>query len=144
MKTTNDNFTIFYVDDDMDDLYFFEETLKKINGEHQLHTTRDGNSLLQLLEAPPPHPHLIIVDLNMPIMDGFEVLDRICNGSQSKPAPIVVFTTSRDRESAMRCKDLGADMFVSKPDDFKSMEKVLSGLLKTNWTDPSSYKFHYQ
>lgn len=142
MNTANDKLTIFYLDDDRDDLYFFEETLKKINGEHELHTTRAGQELLQLLESPPPHPHLIFVDLNMPGMDGFEVLDRIRNRAQSKPAPIIVFTTSQDRESALRCKDLGADMFVSKPDDYQSLEKVLKGLLKTNWSDPSSFKFH--
>ncbi len=144
MKTTDDKLTIFYVDDDIDDLFFFEETLKKIGTEHELHTSRDGFELLHLLEAPPPHPHLIFVDLNMPVMDGFEVLDRICNRAEKKPAPVVVFTTSRDRETALRCKDLGADMFVSKPEDFLAMEKVLSGLLATNWNDPSSYKFHFQ
>lgn len=141
MQNQSDKYTIFYLDDDYDDQYLFRETLENIETSHELFTQTEGEELLQLLESPPPTPSMIFLDLNMPGMNGFEVLERIKASAKSEKIPVIIFSTSSDEGAKSRCRELGANMFITKPQDYRQLESVLEKVLKINWRNPSTYKF---
>ncbi len=141
MHNQSDKYTIFYLDDDFDDQYLFRETLENIQSSHELYTQSEGEELLQLLESPPPSPSMIFLDLNMPGMTGFEVLEKIKTSAKSEKIPVIIFSTSSDESTKVRCRELGANMFITKPQDYRQLTSVLDRVLKINWRNPSSYKF---
>ena len=90
-------FTIFYTDDDQDDLEFFREIIESIDANISLVTHTNGDQLLHALDNPPPQPHLVFLDINMPGMTGFEVLKKVRQSHDS--LPVVMFSTSGDDET---------------------------------------------
>ena len=70
-------YTIFYTDDDPDDQDFFKEVVAEITPQHNIFTQNDGYELLEILQNPPPSPHIVFLDLNMPRKSGYQVLKEI-------------------------------------------------------------------
>lgn len=70
-------FTIFYTDDDLDDLDFFTEVVESMENGVELVTQNNGKKLLEALHNPPPAPSVVFLDLNMPGINGFDVLTEI-------------------------------------------------------------------
>lgn len=126
--------TIFYTDDDPDDQQLFKEVLAEIGGHHHIFTQNHGEELMNMLKNPPPSPHIVFLDLNMPVKNGYEVLKEIRNSDSLQTTPVVVFTTSDDKDSIAMTKNLGADMFVSKPASYSQYKKTLGDLISKNWT----------
>jgi CheY-like chemotaxis protein len=114
---------ILLADDDPDDLDMMRRALQKINLANELHTVGDGEELLDYLlhrgkYAPPaafPTPALILLDLNMPKMDGREALREIKLNPKLHSIPVVVMTTSTAQQDIARSYDLGCNSFISKP-----------------------------
>ena len=69
-------YTIFYADDDLDDLEFFREIVENLDADVNLVTQQNGQEVLHALNNPPPNPHLLFLDINMPGMTGFDVLQK--------------------------------------------------------------------
>ncbi|MEI6296063.1 MAG: response regulator [bacterium] len=68
-----------------------------------------------LVKAKEVIPHIILLDLNMPIMNGFEVLEKLKQDSEMKEIPVIIFSSLGDREeNVQKCKALGADDFIIK------------------------------
>lgn len=96
----------------------------------------DGEQLLDLLahrgsyagEAAVPRPGLILLDLNMPRMDGQEALRIIKADPKLKSIPVVILTTSRAEEEIYRAYQLGANSYVTKPVTFDGLVSVLKAL----------------
>jgi len=76
----------------------------------------------------PPRPDLIILDLNLPRMDGREVLARVKSDDDLKRIPVVILTTSRDEEDILRSYNLHANCFISKPIDLNQFLKVVRSI----------------
>jgi CheY-like chemotaxis protein len=72
-----------------------------------------------------PRPGLILLDLNLPRLDGREVLRRIKNDPQLSTIPVVVLTTSNDEEDVLSCYDAGANTYVTKPIAFDGFLKTV-------------------
>ena len=70
-------YTIFYADDDLDDLEFFREIIENLDADVNLVTQQNGQEVLHALNNPPPNPHLLFLDINMPGMTGFDVLQKV-------------------------------------------------------------------
>src|SRR5689334_15424704 len=87
-------FNIFYTDDDTDDIAFFRDAIKEINGSIELNTQFNGNDLLELLENPPPYPSILFLDWNMPGKDGEFCLKAIRSDDRTRDLPVVIFSTS--------------------------------------------------
>jgi len=77
-----------------------------------------------------PLPHLLVLDLNMPVMDGWAVLQEINKHQELKKIPVYVLTTSKSEEHMRKCKDLGCAGFFSKPPKLDELRIVLSQMLK--------------
>ncbi|MGJ8592842.1 MAG: response regulator [Aquaticitalea sp.] len=125
---------IFLIDDDEDDQLFFQEALELINPSLQCDTAGNGKIALDKLKASETMPDLIFLDLNMPVMNGLELLSHIKNDIKINKIPIGIFTTSNINEDVELTKKLGAKFFITKPSDFKLLCIKLKKLLAEDFT----------
>ena len=123
--------TIFYVDDDPDDRSFFEEITNQLGEKTSLFELGDA-MLLQLKNAP-PHPSVVFLDLNMPIKDGFEVLHEIKTSTHFSHIPVIVLSTTNNPDTAKRCLDLGASLYITKSPSLLELKKSVEYVLAINW-----------
>tara|TARA_R110002049_G_scaffold68166_2_gene176858 strand:- start:1367 stop:1804 length:438 start_codon:yes stop_codon:yes gene_type:complete len=138
--------TIFLADDDEDDRDFFTDALKEVSLPTDLTQSNNGLELMKnldiLIQHPPPH--VIFLDLNMPLKDGFQCLQEIRNTPKLKDIPVVIFSTSASDISVDKTYELGANYYVQKPSSFqllvKSIEKVLTLEM---WPSPRPKKENY-
>lgn len=121
--------TILLVDDDEDDQCIFIDLIKDIRREVQCFTADDGLQALEKLRDLDPVPRLIFLDLNMPFINGFECLERIRQDNRLKAIPVVIFTTSQNDSDRKKAKDNGADLFLSKTADLRSLRDSLRNIL---------------
>jgi CheY-like chemotaxis protein len=109
---------ILLVDDSDADVYLFQEAFRGLQNVHELEVARDGEQALQHLHAAAGNkylPALILLDLNLPKMDGFEVLRTIRADPKLRAIPVVVFSSSSDRRQVYRAYEMGANAYVAKP-----------------------------
>lgn len=142
----NNDYVIFYADDDKDDLDFFRDVTDSLTGNIQLHTHNSVDSLLDSLQTPPPIPEVIFLDLNMPGKNGFDALQELKNNLQLKDIPVVIFSTSSDEQSVKKSLDMGASFYVTKSTTFATLKKSIEYTLGINWKtfEPSSRNFIYK
>lgn len=131
----NTEFTIFYTDDDAEDLEFFKEASSELGYKLNVITQNNGKKLLYDLDNPPPNPHVIFLDLNMPGFSGFDVLQEIRNSINYKNFPIIVFSTSSDDQTITKSRELGATYYIPKPTDFDRLKKIIKYVLTVDWND---------
>lgn len=95
---------------------------------------RDGHVLLEYLEKSKnhsdsfPRPDLIMLDLNMPNMDGFQALERLKTDSSFKDIPVIIFTSSKTTSDIANIYALGGNSYVTKPGEFQDLKKVMQGI----------------
>jgi CheY-like chemotaxis protein len=134
--------TILAAEDDADDRMLLKDAFDENKLANDLRFVENGEELLQYLNkqgafAPPahaPYPGLILLDLNMPRMDGREVLHLIKNDQQHRRVPVVVLTTSKAEEDILRSYNLGVSSFITKPVTFKGLIKVVQ-VLSQYWIE---------
>jgi len=141
VRVTADPLTILLADDDADDRTMVAEALEEALVKNPLVCVEDGVELLDYLfgtgqyEYPrPAPPGLILLDLNMPRVDGREALARIKADPELRRIPIVILTTSRAEEDIFRTYDLGVNSFVTKPVTFTELVDVMA-LLGQYWLE---------
>ena len=126
---------ILLIEDNPADIRLIEEALKDANSKDELHTALDGIEAINYLNSHCKHkkchcPTLIILDLNLPKKDGFEFLEDINNDEKLDKIPIIVFTTSNLKENELKCKDMGATNYITKPIDFVGYQHFIKQLRK--------------
>jgi CheY-like chemotaxis protein len=126
---------VLYADDDPDDRMLFSELIDQLSVDVKPYMFDNGLHLLQHLDTLPksyPDPSLVVLDMNMPIMDGVLTLQTIRRDSRFKDTPVVMLTTSTSRVDKQMCLQSGADAFLSKPihrDEFRSIAEKLMTFL---------------
>jgi CheY-like chemotaxis protein len=118
------------VEDDAGDVLMTREALADAKMVNNLHVVSNGEEALQFLAregeyADVPRPGLILLDLNLPRVDGREVLARIKADEELRRIPVVVLTTSEAEEDILRSYDLHANAYVTKPVDFEQFVGVV-------------------
>lgn len=138
-------FTIFYTDDDQDDLDFFTEIVNSIDNNYKIVTYNNGKQLLEALRNPPPALHILFLDINMPGMNGLEILKMIRESESYKNLPIVMFSTSTDKETIQKSFEFGANFYVPKSGMFDQLKKSIEYAIKMNWNifTPTKDNFVY-
>lgn len=126
-------FTIFYTDDDQEDLDFFMDVIEMIDADLNVVTQRNGRQLLEALENPPPTPHIIFLDINLPGMNGLEILKRVRAIGSHKELPVVMLSTSNDEDVIQKSMELGASYYVTKSGAFDKLKKSIDHALNINW-----------
>jgi CheY-like chemotaxis protein len=126
---------IFLIDDDEDDQLFFIDALESIDPLLQCDTAGNGKVALEKLLSSDPLPDIIFLDLNMPVMNGFEFLMHIKNEMLVNKIPVGIFTTSNIIDDIKKSKKLGAKFFFTKPNDFQVLCTKLQKLLTEDFTN---------
>jgi two-component system, response regulator len=126
---------ILLADDDPDDRLMARDALEESRLTNQLVTVEDGEELLEYLQrrgryenTNHPRPGIILLDLNMPRMDGREALAEIKKDPSLRRIPVIVLTTSKADEDIVRTYDLGVNSFITKPVTFEQLVEVMKGL----------------
>ena len=109
---------ILLVDDSEADVYLFQEAFRAVQSLHELEIARDGDEALQYLHAAGGKEHLpdlIMLDLNLPRVDGFEVLRAIRADPKLRVIPVIVLSSSSNERQVYRAYEMGANAYVVKP-----------------------------
>ncbi|MGZ3858464.1 MAG: response regulator [Flavisolibacter sp.] len=123
--------TILWADDDADDLMLMKEILLKNQRNYEIAEVRNGKEALDFLQRSAENaqlPCLIILDINMPILDGKETLSILKKHEVFQSIPVVIFTTSSSELDKIFCKKYQVEM-ITKPPHYKSLETAVLRLL---------------
>ena len=121
---------VLLVEDDPGDILMTREAFEQYKIRNVLHVVTDGEQALQYLRrtgdyAGAPRPGLILLDLNLPRLDGLEVLAELKADPVLKVIPVVILTTSQAQQDVLRSYALHANAYVSKPVDFERFVDVI-------------------
>jgi CheY-like chemotaxis protein len=123
---------ILLVEDNQADVVLTRRALKAGKVLHNLHVANDGEAALAVLHdveyGQAPRPDLILLDLNLPKVNGREVLARIKSNEALASIPVVVLTTSKADEDIMKTYELHANSFITKPVDWPQFMNVIQSI----------------
>ncbi|MDA3838386.1 MAG: response regulator [Candidatus Delongbacteria bacterium] len=143
------DYKILLVEDDPDHALIAKMALKKLNQISSIDHVADGKKALSYLFDPQSSvavlPNLTILDLNLPGIDGFEVLREIRNDKKLKGLPVVILTTSRNESDVKKALELGVLEYFVKPIDLNRLSDILDststiGNLKNKSTDNLNWR----
>jgi CheY-like chemotaxis protein len=118
--------TFLLADDDADDKSLFCEALAEINPRILCHTAADGKEALAILsETQARKPDIIFLDINMPIMDGWQCLGKLKEDTQHKDIPVIMYSTSSYQRDIDLALQNGAFCFFTKPSDYRELRSIL-------------------
>ncbi len=122
---------VLLVEDNPDDVLITERALEKGDAKCELFVARDGEEALDFLRRKgkfkdAPRPDLILLDLNLPKINGLEVLAEIKRDNQLRRIPVIVLTVSDAEEDMVRAYDSGASGYITKPASTVEFMKVLT------------------
>ena len=126
---------ILLVEDDPGHARLIEKNLHRSNVTNDLITVSDGQQALDYLfgegeyaEWERPSLLLVLLDLNLPVLDGYQVLERMKADERTKRIPVVVLTTTDDAREVSRFYELGCNVYVTKPVDYEQFSKAVCKL----------------
>jgi CheY-like chemotaxis protein len=123
---------IYLIDDDMDDVELFREALEEVAPSISLRYANDGKEAVRKLsEQHSMLPDLVFLDISMPVFSGLQCLAFFKKDEKLKDLPVIMYTTSSQEREIRTARELGASGFVTKPNDFKHLKKVLALILGT-------------
>ena len=126
---------VFLVDDDIDDLEIVQEALQRNHYTGQVSTADNGKNFLDQLYAggEKNRSELVLLDLNMPLKNGFQVLEELKQHPTLKSIPVIVLTASNSKTDEIRCFELGCSLFYTKPttvEEYNLLMTVVINFLK--------------
>jgi CheY-like chemotaxis protein len=133
----NDPIYILLADDDEDDRLFFKEAFESIRIKTIVKTVNDGVELMNYLaQNKNKLPHILFLDLNMPLKSGMECLLEIKKMDHLRDIAIAIYSTSASEQDIEDTFVNGANVYIKKPHDFTTLKKLLEEVVTVNW--------HYQ
>jgi DNA-binding response OmpR family regulator len=121
--------SILLVDDDLDDQKFFDEALKLVDKSVTLYTAKDGVDAIEQLMV--KTPDVILLDLNMPRMNGVEFLQELKASNRFRSIPVIIYSSFLSTCDKVEVMSLGAKQFVRKPIAFGETVNTIKQLLST-------------
>ena len=126
---------ILLVDDNESDIKITVRTFERAKVKNNIYVVNDGHSALDFVSHQGayqdtdkyPRPGLILLDINMPKMDGFEVLRRLKGNPESNFIPVAMLTSSRNEHDVLKSYQYGAVSYIPKPINFEAFLKVVEG-----------------
>ncbi len=130
---------ILLVEDSVKDVFLIREAFRESGFKHGLQVAKDGSMALQMLRHEPPYeglpvPDLVLLDINMPVMGGIEVLEQIKLDSALKMLPVVMLTTSQADSDVRACYQRHANGYLVKPADYNQFVDLMQATLHY-WLD---------
>lgn len=132
-----ENMRILLTDDDADDREFFADAVADIHLNFPVEFCENGLELLnRLYNKELSIPDIIFLDLNMPVMSGFESLQQIRDDAKFKDIPIIaIYSTSATEDGIKNTFGLGANAYIVKPTDFNDLKKLLKKVIEMDWKE---------
>ena len=131
---------ILLAEDDEDDFLLFQEVLKEYKEPVDLNWVKDGEMLMNVLtEDVVELPHMLFLDINMPKKNGFECLAEIRQHEDLKNLPVIIFSTSKDPALINRMHTAGANLYLSKPNDFRRLKENIEKAILKDWEIQTPY-----
>ncbi|MBL7691269.1 MAG: response regulator [Flavipsychrobacter sp.] len=139
----NNKKVIMIAEDDADDRYLLQAAFEDNGFMDELIFVENGIELLDHLNGAVngeglAMPDLILLDLNMPKKDGREALREIKENDATKRIPVVIFSTTNNKHEIVRCYDLGVNSYITKPNSFEQLVKVVM-ILRNYWLEVNRY-----
>ena len=127
----NKNSPVIIIEDDEDDREFIREVFLKLNYPNKVLFFGDGQQALDYLLTTPELPFLILSDINMPKLNGFELIDKMRTDAalQLKCIPYLFFSTAADQKTVIKAYSLSAQGFFVKPSNMLEMEEVIRDIM---------------
>jgi CheY-like chemotaxis protein len=122
--------TLLIIDDDEDDRQFFMEVVEQINPSVISTQSSSGQEALHPLHNNIALPDAIFLDLNMPRLNGFQFLEQLKKNERTSAIPVIIYTTSKQKEDIEEAKRLGAAHYITKPSCTKDLIKEIEFVLK--------------
>ncbi len=127
---------ILHVDDDANDLLLFQHACRKVGVSCQLHAVNDGEEAIAYLQGANhfadreqyPLPNLILLDLKMPRLSGFDVLAWLRHEEKCRWLPVIVLSSSNHEADVQRAYSLGANSYLVKPVAFDSLVEIVQAI----------------
>jgi CheY-like chemotaxis protein len=130
-----DSVTILLVEDDPGHARLIEKNLRRGRITNELVIIRDGKEAEDYLFCEGkyvgcrrPSQLLVLLDLNLPVKDGFQILQRLKSDDRTKLIPVVVVTSTDDNREVLRCYELGCNVFITKPVDYEKFCEAIKNL----------------
>jgi len=122
---------VLLVEDDLDDQEFIRQAFDELGRGHKLEIANNGREAIERLSEMPPHalPCLIILDINMPVLDGIEMLRILKSEQKFSDIPKVVFTTSNSITYKEESLSNGAADYLVKPSEMRSLVSSIEKML---------------
>lgn len=127
--------TILLAEDDAGHARLVEKNLRRAGIVNPIVNVENGQLAVDYLFGTGPGgtgvaviPRLVLLDLNMPVMDGYQVLERIKGDDRTRHIPVVVLTTTDDSREIQRCYDLGCNVYITKPVDYDQFSDAVRRL----------------
>ena len=124
--------TILLVEDDPGHALLIEKNLRRAGITNTIIALDNGQKAVDYLfnkagygNDPHPAPFLILLDLNLPVLDGYQVLKIIKNDPHTKQIPVVVLTTTDNPQEISRCYELGCNVYVTKPVEYDKLSDAI-------------------
>lgn len=136
MEDVSNKPVILYAEDDFDDFESVREALDSLTDQQSLVHAKNGEEAVTYLTNSSALPSLVVLDLNMPVMDGKEVLQWMKNSEEYKEIPVMVFTTSSREEDIRLCQKHGCTFF-RKPTLYRDLLHVAQTMLQMCERAPS-------
>lgn len=133
---------LLVVEDDTDDQLLVLDALREASVPHDVYFAHDGAELMAYINREGEHadpstsplPHLVILDLHMPRLSGFEVLEKRRENPVFRLIPVIVMSSSWSEEDIARCYTLGVNSFITKPVSFDHLVRVMR-TIGTYWLE---------
>ena len=123
---------ILLAEDNPGDVFIIRSVLEESPVPYNFHHVMNGEAVLTFLhqekEYPNFRPDLILLDLNLPLKHGFEVLEEIKSNPQLKMIPVIILTSSRAEQDISQSYNLSASCYVNKPVDFEQFVNILKSI----------------
>lgn len=124
--------SIYLIDDDMDDIELFRDALEEVDPSVSLHYANDGHEAVRnLTERTDALPDLVFLDISMPVFSGLQCLASFKKDDQLRNLPVIMYSTSSHEREIHLARELGAVAFVTKPNDFRLLKRILTLVLDT-------------
>jgi len=127
--------SIILAEDDEGHAKLTEKNLRRAGIHNPIVWCKNGQETMDYVMGDAKHeddPHMdslvILLDLNMPILDGYQVLERLKSDDRTKKIPVIILTTTDDKREVKRCYELGCNIYITKPVDYEGFSSAIREL----------------
>ena len=124
--------SILLVEDDPGHARLIEKNLRRSNITNEIVKVGNGQQALDYLFSEGEYavnertsPLLVLLDLNLPVLDGYQVLQRMKANERTRRIPVIILTTTDDAREVSRCYDLGCNVYITKPVDYEQFSEAI-------------------